>query len=758
MTAGCVDQKSAQDTDLPVADATGPDATLPPLPDAALPPPPPDAALPPVPDAALPPVPDAALPPVPDAALPTPDAALPPTPDAALPPTPDAALPPAPDAALPPVPDAALPPPPPDATLPPPPADAEPPDAASPDAAPPPPFIAPIDLPLDTGVLGGTGPNATVDGTLRLFPGAEIALSLPPLPPDVPADGHTPVVLQILASVWRVEDGEIVVNGVPALFQGDADAKWLTVSEPWTVAANTPHRFDLQALAADGSVRITVPHGVLALGAARLADPRDVTPVAPAPPPVVENAVVSVVACNVPGCDDTPAIRNAVILAGSAPGGGMVGLPSPRYTLHSPLIIDGDHIHLAGVPGTTLFWDPQAPYTGEQSALTFTGGGISGPDVPLGQDYVAGTVMLPAGALPPDTTYIELTADDFGDIPAACLHGRDVEHFSRHHTHMARVLSWPDPQHILIDRPLSEDWPLAANPRMHPVRLLTGAHASELTLVANCPYALDHTTVAPVDCDNPEVVDDNGVVVRWTYGAQVEHITTRGFGKFSVLVEQALESHLADNAMDHPSAYGDGGRGYGVHMVRASRSIVRREHIDTCRHGAVVAFGASDSQILDGVMTNAMLSTIEVHGEASRDTLIRGNRVTGGRQGVAIGGGGVAEHCNDGPRHHVHHNDLRGALVQETHVSVATRGVDFTDNDLSDSITLMSVTLAAGDVTARWNRFGASAAPPVYLDADCNGVNLYGNVFQTVCDEAGVVLPGAADGAVTFGENSYCPR
>ena len=105
--------------------------------------------------------------------------------------------------------------------------------------------------------------------------------------------------------------------------------------------------------------------------------------------------------------------------------------------------------------------------------------------------------------------------------------------------------------------------------------------------------------------------------------------------------------------MTKPSAYGSGGQGYGVHLIGASRSLILNLEVEQARHGVVVDFGSSDSQIIGGHFTQMNQALLDIHGEASRDTLIRGASMSNSNIGVIIGGGGRTVHCNDGPRHHV---------------------------------------------------------------------------------------------------------
>jgi hypothetical protein len=684
----------------------------------------PDAAVPGPGDATVAPSPDAAPPDArADAVLPAdamagPDAAAMATPDAAAPATPDASP------------------------------DAAPPDAApaSPDAAPAP--LAPSTT-LDLAAAALAGPaERTADGAVQLDPGGSLTLTVP----DAALAGG-PRALRLAAEVWRVEDGLLRVNDTPALVPGDADGGFAEVVHPWETDRARP----LSIEAGTDRVTLTATSGSLRLFAAVLEDPRAPLPARPAPAPgAAPFVVVAPPPCVSPGCDDTPALAAALEAAPDGPV--RFELDATTYTLRTPWVIRRRSTHLAGQPGTILFWAPTV--AGEVAAVTFSGGGPTGPEVPLAGAHVAGTRTLAlAGALPEGTTTVQLVADDFGDVPEICLGGRDVERFQRHTVHFARVVA-QTPDSVTLDRPLFLDLPAEAAPRVQAVDLLAGARVTDLHFLAACPAALLADNVAPDACDVPEVTDDDGLALRHTVGAQAERVAAQAFGKFGVRVENALETRLTANHMDHPSAYGDGGRGYGLHLIRASRTLVREQTVDTCRHAIVVDFGSSDTQILGGHLSRAHLAVVDVHGEASRDTLVRGVTLEGGLTGVLVGGGGTAVHCNDGPRHHVHANHLLGNVAYGVSVSNATRHVFVTNNDVQGSAIPLAVTLGAGDVVARYNRFADSRDAPVFVDATSGPLTLHGNRFDSACGLDAVLVGGGAnlpEGAVVQIDNEYCP-
>ena len=207
-----------------------------------------------------------------------------------------------------------------------------------------------------------------------------------------------------------------------------------------------------------------------------------------------------------------------------------------------------------------------------------------------------------------------------------CIGGRDVERYQRHQSQLFRVLGIEDVatgQEVTLDRAIWMDIPESARPRLQIVHLLRNVSLRSLNVFANCPTALTRSG-GIVECENPEVLDDGAVLSLYVDSGTFEDVSAQGFGKFTIEIRDSLENRVTDCSMEHPSAYGGGGQGYGVHLIGASRTVVRRQRVSTARHGVVVDFGSSDSQILDGDFSNMEQALLDVHGEASRDTLIPG--------------------------------------------------------------------------------------------------------------------------------------
>jgi hypothetical protein len=367
-------------------------------------------------------------------------------------------------------------------------------------------------------------------------------------------------------------------------------------------------------------------------------------------------------------------------------------------------------------------------------------------------------VDLPA---PLATPWLRLVADDHLDVPAVCREGRDVERFQRHTLHLARALRQrlgadDAPGRLRLDRGIGVPLPAEARPRVTAVDLLPGFRIADVSFEAACPEAFVERAPRAPNCTNPEVQDDDGLALSWTRGAVVERVSFRGFGAFSSALRSTVETRIVGLRMDHPSNYGEGGRGYGLHAITAGRTLLRGADIFEARHAVVVDFGSSDTQLVGNDLRDTTLAVVDVHGEASRDTLVRGNRIGTGQTGVLVGGGGLEVHCNDGPRHHVESNvvlDAGAALG----VANATRNVTFRGNDLEGGALLLTVAFEAGDIEVVGNRFGPTGGAAVLVTNGSGPVNVTRNLFVEACSAvAAVVSVGGID--VVESENVFCPE
>ncbi len=588
--------------------------------------------------------------------------------------------------------------------------------------------------------------------------------------------------LALEAATWRREEGRlrVRVDGGPALealvlSEGDAPMRFVRRADSTTTGFGLEHRPAPLPLEVRGPgpvvVEVEALDGGLVVFGGLLLDaraPSVETASGPLPPWPVETdeaaRVLPVSPCAEPGCDDGDALTRQIA---DAPEGPLrVNLAAGRFHLRTPVQIARPNVFVlgavdaSGLSQSLLFWDPGVG--GQRAAVDVHGGGPRGPERLVDGDLAAFArdlaVDLPA---PLQTPWVRLVADDHLDVPAVCLNGRDVERFQRHTLHLARVLSQRardagGPGRVRLDRGIGVPLLADARPRVTEVDLLHGFRIADVAFEAACPEAFAERAPRAPACANSDVQDDDGLSLAWTRGAVVERVSLRGFGAFSSALRSTVETRVVGLRMDHPSNYGEGGRGYGLHAITAGRTLLRGADIFEARHAVVVDFGSSDTQLVDNDLRDTTLAVIDVHGEASRDTLVRGNRIGAGQTGVLIGGGGLEVHCNDGPRHHVESNVVRDA-GSALGVANATRNVTIRGNDLEGGALLLTVAFDAGEVDVVGNRFGPTGGAAVLVTNGSGPVDVTRNLFVEVCSALAAVVSVGGIG-VTESENLFCPE
>ncbi len=626
-------------------------------------------------------------------------------------------------------------------------------DAAAPDAAP--------------DVIADAAPDAMPDAAPPFEP-VELPLDAPRrLAPDDPLtfdfDLDRPAALQLDVVLWRVEEGRLTVTWqgetADAQVLGDGAGGLRTVTVPLRSRGSADPRPPgaLRLKPGAGPLRVAVDEGGLVVRGARLVGLDAVEPPAPAPA-AAEGEVVAAAPCAEAACDDAAAL--AALIEGAPPGPLVLRLTAGTYRLQSPLVVRREDVAIVGEGEVVLRW---APTVEAQAALTFLGGGPEGPAQPVGAT-AAGQRVFVVDA-PPDwaPAFVRIEADDFGPVPAPCLNGRDVERANRHLGQWARVeglRATGAGLEVTVDRGMHLDLPADANPRLQGGALLAGARIEGVALEADCPAAADDRRFRRADCATPAVGEDDGVALRSTVGARVVDVHLRWFGRFAVRVDSALETFVDGGGMDHPADFGEGGRGYGVHTIRATRTRVRGFDVEHARHGVVIDFGSAETQVVGCDLRDMNQALVDVHGEASRDTLVWGNTLADAPTGVLVGGGGVDVHCNDGPRHHVLYNDIRDTPLASIGLLKEAREVDVIGNTLGAALNHVNVALGSGDVRVHRNRLeGARSASVLVISGEvpAGPVAVTDNLFVDACREDRA-FSGQLGAVIDSAGNVLCPE
>lgn len=583
-----------------------------------------------------------------------------------------------------------------------------------------------------------------LEGAGRLLPGASLRFEVPPMEAGE-------VVLWVAATLWRVEDGYLQLSlgdGAPQPVRLGGDARG------WPAVVGSRVAFDgvgpgarplAVPFAPPRELVLTAEGGVLEVHGAWLATPGALPPM-PAEPAVVERAPLVVAPCGV-GCDDGAALTAALA---AAPEGPVEVQLAGAYHLQTAWRIDRPDVRVQGP--ATVHWAPSG--AGPVAALDVRGRGPVGEAMPVGAAVAEAAHTLTVVA-PPEwaPSHVRFEADDFGEVPPSCVNGRDVERFDRHIGRLFAVLDrvvGEGTVTVVLDRPVHLAVPAAANPRLRAVELLPGFEARGLHLLGDCPEALAYDGTVAAQCENEALHLDDGLALRWAVGAQVRDTQVQAFGRFALGVYDSLGTRLEDNRMDHPTSYGGGGRGYGVHLIRATRSAVINEQVQQARHGVVIDFGSTESQVLGGRFERMNQATIDVHGESSRDTLVRDVTASQAPTGVIVGGGGFEVHCNDGPRHHIESSRLEtavGVWVADSTREVFLRGVVIEGSRTA-------VTLFSGGSAALSDSWLSTLGPP-FLLVNGGPLAVARTVFARACDQAAAAVGGAVDWGAG---NVFCPE
>ena len=633
------------------------------------------------------------------------------------------------------------------------------------------PVLDTVQLRLGEAVVDG--PHTVLsDGRMLLDRGAGISFPL--------TDGvdfrQRDVVAVFRGTVWRYEDGLISVGFEGdlqhALVPGDGlsspvvvSADYSTWDEPPAFEERLPPQLRFQNRDASDVFRLVSREGGLIVEGIDLLDARQIEFTPNPVPQTPTDLVLDFSSCaEEPNCDD--GARLTEMIAQAPEGSITIRLRSSAYRATTPVRITRAHIRITGENDEgeqrpTWLWDPVAN-SGQRWPFEVRGGG---PNAQAALTVVgsirSGTRrILLDGALPDGTRWMRLTADDFGVVPPICVDGRDIERTNRHQRQLFAVLAAEVVEgqtHVTLDRAINLDIPSMARPRLTPTELVEGFTLTHVRLNANCPQALEQR-FREANCENPEVLDDGGVLLNYTHGAVLEAVDGQGFGKFTIEVLDSLLTEVRNCSMSYPAAYGSGGQGYGVHLIGASRSVIVDQEVEYARHGVVVDFGSSDSQVLNGRFSDMNQALLDVHGEASRDTLIRGNQLSRATIGVIVGGGGRTVHCNDGPRHHIIDNAISEVSITAVSVTDYTEQTAVRSNVFDDNSGHVLVSFGASDVLIERNVFGpASIAPLGVSFDDVRGVMVQRNIFTDVCDEVDAHLSFGNAQPPMYRDNVFCP-
>ena len=623
-----------------------------------------------------------------------------------------------------------------------------------------------------------SGSHSLLDNGILLDSGASIRWSVD--------GGQIPINSQLSFSlksrVWRVEDGQVQISsnlgqGLCQIW-GNGFHQLASVRQrydDWTGANYgrnaLPPLLSWPVTEALDYIEISSINGGIIIGDLYLHDAREnplSIPSEPSEPPSAIQELEYTSCLPAVDCDDGAGL-NALIAQVSGQASETfikINLPSEQYLAQSSVVIDRSRLSLKGSHANTAAiwkWSPR-PNSGQSWPFIFRGLGRVGTELQVvdgieyGQRHIQINQVLDE-QFSEQSTWLQLSAEDFGEVPPICINGRDIERRNRHQRQLFKVVdinTLDGHSVITLDRPVFVSIPAEAIPVLTPVSLLTDNQISHIDIQADC-LASQTGRFEEANCQNREVIDDGAVLSQFTDGLKMSKLSATGFGKFTYEIRDSLRNVVEDCQMHYPSAYGSGGQGYGVHLIGASRTVISNLEVNHARHGVVIDFGSSDSQILNGSFSNMNQALLDVHGEASRDTLIRGNHLQQSSIGIIIGGGGRTVHCNDGPRHHVQLNHISDCGIAVL-VSDETEKSYIKSNDLINNGTHIGSAYGAYSIEVERNRLESATIKPISVGFETTRDMLVKrNLFQGHCspEEALLQLRGAE--IPVFIDNLWCP-
>ena len=123
-------------------------------------------------------------------------------------------------------------------------------------------------------------------------------------------------------------------------------------------------------------------------------------------------------------------------------------MPSEQYLAQSSVIIDRSRLSLKGShTGHRSYlesWSPR-PNSGQSWPFIFRGLGRVGAELQVvdgieyGQRHIQINQVLDE-QFSAQSTWLQLSAEDFGEVPQICINGRDIERRNRHQRQLFKVV------------------------------------------------------------------------------------------------------------------------------------------------------------------------------------------------------------------------------------------------------------------------------------------------------------------------------
>lgn len=435
--------------------------------------------------------------------------------------------------------------------------------------------------------------------------------------------------------------------------------------------------------------------------------------------------------------DDTAALRAA--LAALSPGEALL-VPAGRYRFTDKLELRTREVSVVGEgPGSVLFADLPAGSTHHAFQVL---GGYEGAAFPLAEDaqFLDRTLVVPASAGFASGDRLLLSSDEWGD-PAPNL----TTLFHRNRQNLLRVtavLVQGEVAYLSLDRPVLGPFLREHNARVQRYNGVKGVVVANLRVEG---------PARPVVTDNP----DNNLLFAlrcdrcFFVDLQLAHAR-----KAALEVGRSMDTHVARVLVEDATDVGGGGHGYGVSFSYTQGSVVRDSLFrGVMRHSITISWGSRENVVFAnsfdrGAPHAEQYASVDIHGQDDYGNLVERNWLSGGEEGLMVGGGGTS-HGNDGPW-----NVLRGNRVENVDDGISVFKKTF-DTIIEDNVVVgtraygMRIESGSDRAHVRGNRVMSWAGVGIAV-RDSNGAELRGNVLQRG-NGTGVRIDGTSSGYVVEG-------
>jgi len=341
--------------------------------------------------------------------------------------------------------------------------------------------------------------------------------------------------------------------------------------------------------------------------------------------------------------DDTGAIQTAL---DSVKSGSEVLFPEGTYLITRPVLIKRSRLYLHGQNAKIIF----RPDSNSEMDLTgIKNGAITRFSVPQAAFMVMGALdgvkSWAAEAVQAGNNPIRLKDSSDGlaandtIVVAAQDSGRVVERenanlsFYRELNFISKIeaVAAADREQLTLADPVSISFETESLPRIFKCRPVKDVLISGFDIRVDGeagPYA--------------------GIVMAFSENSRIENVSVKSIHRSGISFYHCYRCGIYGNSIADARSY-ESAEGCGVTLNRSHFCAIKGNTASNLRHGIILDHGNGNCLIEgNAVMRCTTRASIDLHGEYNVFNTVRGNLITMGKTGIAIGGGGEV-HYNDGP-------------------------------------------------------------------------------------------------------------